>query len=112
MTRTARIQYAAARGIAVPVTIDRPFSVDANLWGRSIQRGALEDPWQEPPEDVFTSTRSAAEWPDTAAYVEIGLERGLPSTVNDVPMPLVDLIGSLDTIAGAHGVGSRRARLP
>ena len=65
----------------------------------------LEDPWQEPPEDIYTLTKSPAECPGEAAYVEIAFERGVPTAINGVQMPLVDLIASLGTIAGAHGIG-------
>ena len=65
----------------------------------------LEDPWTEPPEDVYTLTKSPAECPDQPAYVEIAFERGVPTAINGVEMPMLELIASLATIAGAHGVG-------
>jgi len=105
MSRPQEIEYARERGIPVPATVDSPYSTDANLWGRSIECGVLEDPWTEPPEDVYTLTKSPAECPNMPAYVEIALERGVPVSINGVSMPLVELIGSLETIAGAHGVG-------
>ena len=97
--------YARERGIPVPATLDSPYSTDANLWGRSIECGVLEDVWQEPPEDIYTLTKSPADCPDEAAYVEISFERGVPTGINGVAMPLLDLFASLGTIAGAHGVG-------
>lgn len=105
MSRPDEIAYAQARGIPVPATVDSPYSTDANLWGRSIECGVLEDPWAEPPEEIYTLTRSPAECPDTPAYVEITFVDGVPTEINGVPMPLVELIDSLETIAGAHGVG-------
>ena len=105
LTRPQEIEYARARGIPVPATIESPYSTDSNLWGRSIECGVLEDPWQAPPEEIYTLTKSPAECPDMAAYVEIGFEAGVPVQVNGIAMPLVELIGSLETIAGAHGVG-------
>jgi len=105
MTRQDEIEYAQRCGIPVPVTASSPYSVDGNLWGRSIQCGVLEDPWREPPEEIYTLTRAAADCPDAPAYVEIDFEGGVPRAVNGVAMSLVELIGSLDTIAGAHGVG-------
>ena len=105
MTRQDEIEYARRRGVPLPVTPARPYSIDANLWGRSIQCGVLEDPWQEPPEEVYTVTRAPADCPDAPAYVEIDFEGGVPRAVNGVGMSLVELIASLDTIAGAHGVG-------
>jgi argininosuccinate synthase len=105
MTRADEIEYARARSLPVPVTADNPYSIDSNLWGRSIQYGALEDPWREPPETIYALTKSPADCPDAPAYVEIAFERGVPVAVNGVGMPLVELIASLETIAGAHGVG-------
>ena len=105
MTRVEEIEYARARGIPVPATIDSPYSTDANLWGRSIESALLEDPWLEPPEDIYALTRSPASSPDEPAYVEIAFERGVPTRINGVAMPLTELITSLETIAGTHGVG-------
>ena len=78
MTRPEEIEYARARGIPVPATVDSPYSTDANLWGRSIECGVLEDPWTEPPEEIYTLTRPPAECPDEPAYVEMTFERGVP----------------------------------
>ena len=61
MTRPEEIEYARKRGVPVPATVESPYSTDANLWGRSIECGVLEDPWQEPPEEIFTLTKSPAE---------------------------------------------------
>ncbi len=105
MTRPQEIEYARARNIPVPATVASPYSTDSNLWGRSIECGVLEDPWREPPEDIYTLTRSPADCPDEPAYVELTFERGVPTAINDVSMPFVDLIGNLSTIAGAHGIG-------
>ena len=105
MSRPDEIAYAQQRGIPVPATVDSPYSTDANLWGRSIECGILEDPWIEPPEEIYTLTRAPAECPDTPAYVEIRFEDGVPTEVNGVVMPLAELIHSLATIAGSHGVG-------
>ena len=105
MTRPDEIEYAKQRGIPVPATVDSPYSTDENMWGRSIECGVLEDPWAEPPEEIYTLTRSPIDCPDQPAYVEIEFERGVPVKVNGVAMPLTELISSLETIAGAHGVG-------
>jgi len=105
MTRPQEIEYARSRGVPVPATVESPYSTDTNLWGRSIECGVLEDPWREPPEDVYALTRSPANCPDEPAYVEVAFDRGSPTALNGVSMPLVDLIASLATIAGAHGVG-------
>jgi argininosuccinate synthase len=105
LTRPEEIQYAKDRNIPVPATVDSPYSTDTNLWGRSIECGCLEDPWCEPPEEIYLLTKSPAEAPDAPAYVEIEFEQGVPVKINGVAMGLVELITSLETIAGAHGVG-------
>ena len=105
MTRPEEIAYARARNVSVPTTIASPYSTDQNLWGRSIECGVLEDPWNEPPDDIYTLTKSSADAPALPAYVEIGWQDGVPTTVNGVEMGLVELIDSLETIAGVHGVG-------
>jgi argininosuccinate synthase len=104
MTQAEVAAYAAARGIAVPEA-GSSYTVDTNLWGRSIASGVLEDPWTEPPDDIYTLTRAAHGCPDEPAYLEIDFESGVPVRANGVEMPLLELIESLETIAGAHGVG-------
>lgn len=105
MTRPDEIEYARAHGIPIPASVDNPYSTDANLWGRSIECGVLEDPWVEPPEEIYTLTKAPEDCPEVPAYVEVEFEAGVPTKVNGVAMPLTELINSLDTIAGAHGVG-------
>ena len=105
MTRLEEIEYARKRGVEVPATAESPYSTDANIWGRSIECGVLEDPWHEPPADIYRLTKAPEECPAEPAYVEIAFDRGAPVAVNAVAMPLLDLIASLGTIAGAHGVG-------
>jgi argininosuccinate synthase len=105
MTRAEEIEYARTHGIPAPRPGGRPCRTDTNLWGRSIECGMLEDPWREPPEDIYALTRSPAECPDDPASVELAFEHGVPTAINGVAMPLVDLIASLAVIAGAHGVG-------
>jgi len=105
MSRPEEIEYARLRSVPVPTTKASPYSTDENLWGRSIECGVLEDPWNEPPDEIYTLTKSPADAPDAPAYVEIEWEKGVPTAVNGVAMPLTELIGSLETIAGVHGVG-------
>ncbi|MCH7553717.1 MAG: argininosuccinate synthase, partial [Chloroflexi bacterium] len=76
--RMVEIAYAKKHGIPVPVTVDKPYSVDANLWGKSIEGGILEDPSKEPPEDVYGWTRAVKDTPEEAAHVQIGFEQGIP----------------------------------
>ena len=105
MTPAEALEYARARGVEVPAAAGSPYSTDANLWGRSIECGELEDPWLEPPEDIFTLTRAPRDCPDEPAYVEIDFDGGFPVRANGVELPPLELIESLETIAGAHGVG-------
>mgnify|MGYP001210175808 FL=1 len=105
LTRPEEIKYAQQHGIPVPASVENPYSTDSNLWGRSIECGVLEDPWVEPPEDIYTLTKSPVEAPDVPAYVEVEFESGVPTKVNGVSMPFTELINSLETIAGAHGIG-------
>jgi argininosuccinate synthase len=105
MTHDGKTEFARRHGIPVPAAAPSPYSIDANLWGRSIQRGMLEDPWLEPPSEVFALTRDPSQCPDEPAYIELEFEGGVPVAVNGVAMPFMDVIASVGTIAGAHGVG-------
>ncbi|MDP8946169.1 MAG: argininosuccinate synthase [Actinomycetota bacterium] len=105
MSRPEEMAYAEEHGIPVPTTKESPYSVDENLWGRSIEAGPLEDPDYEPTEDVFTLTTSPENAPDEPQYVELGFERGLPTTLDGEELPLVDLISELGVLAGANAVG-------
>src|SRR5512136_2409086 len=105
MTREQTIAYAKKHRIPVPVTVASPYSVDVNLWGRSIECGVLEDPWVEPPEEIYRYTKSAKDSPNKAAYVEIGFEKGIPVSLDGEKLGGVSLIDRLAELAGAHGVG-------
>ena len=105
MTREETINYAQRYDIPVPITAASPYSIDENLWGKSIECGVLEDPWVEPPEEVFTWTKSPAETPDKPSYVEISFEKGTPVTLDGQKMDGVSLIRRLNELAGGHGVG-------
>jgi argininosuccinate synthase len=105
MTREETIKYAQRYGIPVPITVKSPYSIDENLWGRSIECGVLEDPWVEPPADVFAWTKPPADAPNKAGYVEIGFEQGIPLSLDGKKMDGVSLIQRLNELAGGHGVG-------
>jgi argininosuccinate synthase len=105
MDRESEIAYAHEHSIPIEVTKSSPYSIDENLWGRSIECGVLEDPWQEPPEDVYAWTKSPAEAPDEPAYVEIGFEKGAPVSVDGKDVDPVSLVKQLNALAGEHGVG-------
>src|SRR5919199_3998577 len=102
MSRPEEIEYAREHGIPVPVTRESPYSVDANLWGRSIEAGPLEDSDHEPTDDVFELTAAPENAPDEPRYVEISFEEGLPTALDGDELPLVGLIAGLNAIAGEH----------
>ncbi len=105
MTRDEEIEFAAKHEIPVPVTAASPYSIDANLWGRSVEAGVLEDPWNEPPEDAYAWTINPRFAPDEPTYVEIDFERGIPVAVDGERMDGVRLVGHLNEVAGSHGIG-------
>jgi argininosuccinate synthase len=105
MTREGEIEYARDRGIPVPVTAESPYSVDENLWGRSCECGILEDPSQEPPDDAYEWTVSPERAPDEPEYIEIGFSGGIPVSIDENRVGLVELIGMLNRTGGRNGVG-------
>ena len=105
MSREEEIAYAQERAIPVAVTMKSPYSVDENLWGRSIEAGVLEDPWQAPPSDVFQWTVDPDAAPDRPSLVVIGFEQGVPVTLDGKSLAGPALIEQLNTLAGKHGVG-------
>jgi argininosuccinate synthase len=105
MTREDEIDYAKARGIPVPVTKKSPYSVDENLWGRSIEAGVLEDPWGAPPRDVYQWTVDPDEAPAKPLEIVIGFREGIPVTLNGAAVDGVRLIERLNLLGGKHGVG-------
>jgi argininosuccinate synthase len=105
MTRDEEMDYARERGVPVPTTKASPYSIDENLWGRSVESGVLEDPWQEPPADVYLWTRHVQDTPDAPAYLELGFDCGVPVAVNGEALEGVALVERLNAIAGEHGVG-------
>ncbi|MBM4053317.1 MAG: argininosuccinate synthase [Planctomycetes bacterium] len=105
MSREEEIQYAEAHGIHVEAKVSSPYSTDENLWGRSIECGILEDPWMEPPADVFKWTRNGKDAPDEPGYVEIDFKKGIPVALNGKETDGVSLINTLNALGGEHGVG-------
>ena len=103
--REELIAFAEKHGIPVPVTKEKPYSIDANLFHTSYEGGILEDPWQEPPEDMFQMTVSPKEAPDQPEYLEIEFKEGVPVAVNGEEMGPVALLSFLNKKAGQHGVG-------
>jgi argininosuccinate synthase len=104
LTREWEIEYAKKHGVPVTVTTAKPWSVDENIWSRSIEGGKLEDPAFVPPEEIYQWTVSPANAPDAQTLV-IGFEKGVPVSLDGTKMGGVELIVKLNKIAGSHGVG-------
>ncbi len=104
-TRASEIAYARAYKIPLTVSEEKQYSTDENLWGRSVEAGMLEDPWNEPKEDVWEWTVSVEDAPSDAAYVEVGFERGIPVSLDGERLEPVPLITRMHELAGSHGVG-------
>ncbi|MGI6097086.1 MAG: argininosuccinate synthase [Dethiobacteria bacterium] len=104
-SRADAIDYAREHGIPVPVTKEKPYSMDRNLWHLSYEGGVLEDPDAEPQEEMFLLTRPLEETPDKPLYVEIGFEQGIPVTVDGKKHDPVALLEKLNKIAGEYGIG-------
>ncbi len=105
LTREWEIEYAKKHGIDVPVTKEKPYSIDENLWSRSVEGGKLEDPSYIPPEEIYEWTTSPEKAPEKPEIVEIGFEKGIPISINGEKMSGLELIEKLNEIAGKHGVG-------
>lgn len=104
-SREDAIDYAAARGIPIPVSKKRPYSMDRNLWHLSHEGADLEDPWNEPMDELFMICTPPMKAPDTAEYVTIDFEKGIPVGVNGKKMDGITLLETLNKIGAKHGVG-------
>ena len=104
-TREEEMEYLKRHGIRLKVTKKSPYSIDTNLYGRAIECGVLEDPWQEPPEEVYAMTTSPLKAPAKPTYVEIEFKNGIPKKIDGRSYGPVELIRTLNKIAGRHGVG-------
>jgi argininosuccinate synthase len=104
-SREKMVAYAQENGIPVPVTKAKPYSSDRNLLHISFEGGILEDPWNEPPDDMFVLSTSPEKAPDTATYVEVDFEQGTPVAVNGEKLGPVALLTKLNALGGANGVG-------
>ena len=103
--RADEIEWAAAHGVPVKATTDKPYSIDDNLWGRAIECGHLEDPWNEPLDDAWVMTKNPEDTPDTPTYTEIEFEAGKPVAVDGKKMKLSEIVISLNKISGDNGFG-------
>lgn len=104
-SREDAIDYAEKHNIPVPVTKKRPYSMDRNMWHLSHEGADLEDPWNEPKEDLYMILTAPEKAPDQAEYLEIGFEQGLPVTLNGEKLDAVSMIEKLNVIGAKHGVG-------
>ncbi|MGE5699901.1 MAG: argininosuccinate synthase [Deltaproteobacteria bacterium] len=104
-SRTDLVNYARRHGIPTPVTARKPYSSDRNLMHISFEGGILEDPWAEPPEDMFVLTRSPEKAPGKPVYVEVDFARGVPVAVDGKKMGPAKLLAHLNRIGGIHGIG-------
>lgn len=104
-SRSDLFDYAFEHGIPLPVTKDKPYSIDANLMHISYEGGILEDPWAAPPEDMFLWTASPEKAPDIAEFVDINFEHGIPTAINGKPLSPVALLHEINSLAAKHGVG-------
>lgn len=105
LTRPEELEYLRKHNITLPFEVSKTYSIDQNLWGRSIEGGPMEDPDHEPPEDAFIWTASAEKAPDRPEYVTMGFNKGVPVALNGEELDPVALIEELNVIAGRNGVG-------
>jgi argininosuccinate synthase len=104
-SRTSLIEFASRHGIRVPVTAERPYSTDRNLFHISYEGGILEDPWSEPPAKMFLLTNSPEAAPDVPVPIDIDFEAGNPVAVDGRRLGPVDLLQHLNRLGGEHGIG-------
>jgi argininosuccinate synthase len=104
-SRESLIDYARAQGIDVPVTREKPYSMDENIFHISYEGGVLEDPWVEPPDDMYTMMVSPESAPDEPEYIEIDYEEGNPVALNGERLGPFDLLSRLNRVAGRNGIG-------
>ncbi|GEO65027.1 argininosuccinate synthase [Companilactobacillus nantensis] len=104
-SREEEIEYAKEHNIPIPIDLDSPYSIDANIWGRANECGVLEDPWNEAPEDAFDITTPIEKTPDEPTSIEIEFEHGVPVKLDGEAMKLADMIQELNVVAGENGIG-------
>jgi argininosuccinate synthase len=104
-SRQSLIEYSGKHGIPITATREKPYSIDRNLFHISYEGGILEDPWQEPPADMYTMIVPPEKAPDTPGYINISYDKGNPVAVDNKRMSPSRLLDRLNTIAGGHGIG-------
>ncbi len=104
-TRNEEMEWAKEHGLEVPTTTAKPYSIDDNIWGRAIECGVLENPWNEPPDDIWEMTVSPQEAPDEPTYVEVEFKGGVPCAIDGKSMSYLDVIYKMNEVAGSNGFG-------
>ena len=105
LTREMEVDYAIERGIQIPITREKPYSIDQNLWGCAIECGEMEDLWNEPPADAWQMTKDPSDAPRGSVEITLGYVKGVPVSIDGVQMSGVQLIKQLNELAGHYGVG-------
>ncbi len=105
LSREEEIRYAEKHAIPVPVDLEKPYSVDQNLWGRSVECGILEDPSVEPPPEIYEWTSPPEEAPEKPEYVKINFDGGRPVALNGRALGPVEIVRELNLLGGRHAVG-------
>ncbi len=104
-TREEEIDYLYSKGVTLEITKKKPYSIDKNIYGMSIEAGVLEDPWTEPPEDIYQMTTSPEKAPSKPIYCEIDFGKGIPKKLNGKSYHGVVLLEKLNHIGGTQGIG-------
>lgn len=104
-SREEEIEYARLNKIPVDTTKEKPYSLDKNIWGVSIECGVLEDPDNEPPESAFVMTQSPQKAPATPKYIILGFKKGIPVSINGKNYKPLELISKLNKLGGIYGIG-------
>lgn len=103
--REEEIEFAKNHNIEIPIDLDSPYSIDANIWGRANECGVLENPWNEAPEDAFGITKNLKDTPNEPTIFELTFEKGKPVAIDGKKMKFSDIIGQINLMAGKHGIG-------
>ncbi len=105
VTREMEIDYALERNIPIPITKEKPYSIDQNIWGSAIECGEMEDLWVEPPADAWLMTSDPSEAPKGSVEITLGFRAGVPVSIDGEELPGVVLLERLNELAGKYGVG-------
>jgi argininosuccinate synthase len=104
-TRDAEVLYAQERNIPIPVTLDKPYSIDQNIWGCAIECGEMEELWNEPPADAWMMTKDPSHAPRGSVELVIGFEQGIPVSIDGKAMTGIEILNFLNELGGSYGVG-------